>query len=66
MMGAFLDALGIKHENGVIEEDNVKPDAAKLAPAVAKISAEFPAEDVRLYLQTLVCQDPETWGDLEI
>ena len=66
MMGAFLDALGIKHENGVIEEDNVKPDATKLAPAVAKLSAEFPAEDVRLYLQTLVCQDPETWGDLTI
>jgi hypothetical protein len=66
MMGAFLDALGIKHENGVIEEDNVKPDATKLAPAVARLSAEFPAEDVRLYLQTLVCQDPETWGDLKI
>jgi hypothetical protein len=66
MMGAFLDALGIKHENGVIEEDNVKPDVAKLAPAVARLSAEFPAEDVRLYLQTLVCQDPETWGDLKI
>jgi hypothetical protein len=66
MMGAFLDALGIKHENGVIEEDNVKPDTTKLAPAVARLSAEFPAEDVRLYLQTLVCQDPETWGDLKI
>ncbi|HEV3056868.1 MAG TPA: hypothetical protein VGY48_01410 [Vicinamibacterales bacterium] len=66
MMGTFLDALGIKHENGVIEEDNVKPDATKLAPAVARLSAEFPAEDVRLYLQTLVCQDPETWGDLKI
>jgi hypothetical protein len=66
MMSAFLDALGIKHENGVIEEDNVKPDATKMAPAVAKLSAEFPAEDVRLYLQTLVCQDPQTWGDLKI
>src|SRR5438132_1612329 len=33
MMGAFLDALGIKHDNGLIEEDAVKPDAAKLQPA---------------------------------
>ena len=65
MMSAFLDALGIKHENGLIEEDSVKPDTAKLAPAVAKLTAEFPDDDVRLYLRTLVCQDPQTWGGLK-
>ena len=62
MMGTFLDALGIKHENGLIEEDDVKPDAEKLGPAVDKLKSEYPAEDVRLYLETLKCQDPETWG----
>ena len=30
MMGAFLDALGIKHDNGLIDEESVKPDSAKL------------------------------------
>ena len=25
----------------------------------------FRPEDVRLYLSTLVCQDPDTWGTLE-
>ena len=64
MMGAFLDALGIAHENGVIQEDDVKPDAAKLAPAVDAIEKAFPAEDVALYLNVLVCQDPGTWGGL--
>jgi hypothetical protein len=64
MMGAFLDALGIKHENGLIEEDAVKPEAEKLAPAAEKIVSEYPAGDVRLYLNTLMCQDPETWGGL--
>src|SRR5262245_22841608 len=64
MMGAFLDALGIKHENGLIEEDAVKPDSAKLPTAVAKLKAEFPADDVTLYLDTLVCQDPDTWSGL--
>jgi hypothetical protein len=64
MMGAFLDALGIKHENGLIEEDSVKPEPDKLGPAVEKLKAEFPAEDVRLYLETLKSQDPETWGGL--
>jgi len=64
MMAAFLDALGIAHENGLIKEDDVKPDVAKIAPAAAGLARQFPADDVRLYLQTLVCQDPETWGAL--
>ena len=64
MMGAFLDALGIRHQNGLIEEDSVTPDKDKLSPAAAKLESEFPQEDVRLYLNTLVCQDPETWGGL--
>jgi hypothetical protein len=64
MMGAFLDALGIAHENGLIQEDSVKPDAAKIGPAVEQLLAQFPAEDVRIYLNTLLSQDPETWGAL--
>jgi hypothetical protein len=64
MMGAFLDALGIAHENGLIKEDNVVPDAAKIGPAVEQIAQQFPADDVRLYLNTLLAQDPETWGAL--
>ena len=64
LMGAFLDALGIAHENGLIQDDAVKPDPEKLQPAVAAIKDKYPADDVALYLQTLVCQDPETWGAL--
>jgi len=65
MMSAFLDALGIAHENGLIQEENVKPDAAKLQAAVDTLTKQFPDEDVRLYLSTLVSQDPDTWGALE-
>jgi hypothetical protein len=64
MMGAFLDALDIKHENGVIQEDDVKPEEPKLAPAVDAIEKAFPADDVSLYLNVLLCQDPATWGGL--
>jgi hypothetical protein len=64
MMSAFLDELGIAHQNGLIDQESVKPDAAKLAPAVAKLFADFPAADVRLYLRTLLSQDPDTWGGL--
>jgi hypothetical protein len=64
MMAAFLDALAIAHENGLIQEDQVKPDAKKIAPAAAHIATQFPADDVRIYLNTLLCQDPDTWGAL--
>ena len=65
MMGAFLDALGIAHQSGLIQDDGAKPDAEKIAPAVAVLKEKFPAADVSLYLKTLVCQDPETWGALK-
>src|SRR6185503_9809069 len=58
MMGAFLDALGIAHENGLIKDEGAKPDAAKVGPAAAQIAKQFPAEDVQLYFNTLLCQDP--------
>jgi hypothetical protein len=64
MMGAFLDALGIAHENGLIQEDAVKPDADKIGSAAALLAQQFPPDDVRIYLNTLLSQDPETWGGL--
>ena len=65
MMGSFLDALGIKHDAGLIDEEEVAPPPPeRLQEAAAAIAAQYPAEDVALYLSTLVWQDPETWGPL--
>ena len=64
MMGAFLDSLGIAHENGLINEDKVTPDPAKVAPAAAQLAQQFPADDGSVYLNTLLYQDPETWEAL--
>jgi len=65
MMGAFLDLLGITHENGLINEENVtKPDAAKLKTASSDLASKYPKDDVLLYFSTLVSQDPDTWGPL--
>jgi hypothetical protein len=65
MMGAFLDSLGIAHDNGLIAEDNVvKPDDERLRAAAAELAAAYPADDVALYFSTLVSQDPDTWGAL--
>ena len=65
MMSAFLDALGITHENGLISDETVvKPESAKLRAAAADVAAKYPPEDVALYFSTLVSQDPDTWGEL--
>ena len=65
MMSAFLDLLGIAHDNGLISEENLpKPEEAKVQQAAKDLAARYPAEDVSLYLATLVSQDPETWEAL--
>src|SRR5262249_24113160 len=65
MMGGFLDALGIKHEEGIIAEEDVAPPTAdRLKRAARTIERSYPAEDVSLYLSPLVWQDPDPWGAL--
>jgi len=63
MMSAFLDALGIAHDDGLIADDTAPtPDESKLPEAVKTIREHYPAEDVDLYLHTLRLQDHKTWG----
>jgi hypothetical protein len=65
MLRAFLDALGIPHEDGLIAnevEGAVSPD--RLQAGIAALEASFPPGDVSLYLATLLAQDPDTWGGL--
>ena len=66
LMSAFLNALGIENEGGVISDsaDVKEPDAAALKAAAEKMKAEFPAADVRIYFATLYAQNPETWAGL--
>lgn len=66
MMGAFLDALGVPHEQGLITaEEPSKPEPATLDAAVATLVAAYPKADVARYFWTLLWQDPDTWGGLE-
>jgi len=65
MMGAFLTALGIAHEEGIIAEEDVKPPSPEALKKAAKtLATSYPPADVSLYLSTLVWQDPDTWGVL--
>lgn len=65
MMASFLDALGIPHENGLIADGDLPaPSPERLSEAARTLAASYPADDVALYLATLVWQDPDTWGPL--
>jgi hypothetical protein len=66
LLGAFLDALGLPHENGVLtEEADSIPAASNEATlkAVGELSS-FPPEQVQTYLNTLWLQDSDRWAAL--
>jgi hypothetical protein len=66
MLAAFLNALGIPNENGAIADgSSLAPQAEEpLASAARRILETFPAEDVEVYLASLLAMDPDTWGAL--
>jgi hypothetical protein len=65
LMAAFLDALGIAHDNGLITEEDVKPpDRERLSAAIAVVQASFDPADVDLYLRTLAALDGDTWAEV--
>jgi hypothetical protein len=67
MLGAFLDALGLPHESGLLKEEaeaHAAPSRDTLAAAAAKLKDGFPAREVATYLNTLWLQDPERWAGL--
>lgn len=66
LLAAFLDALELPHEDGILtdEADAAPAPTAEAAGAAVEALGEFPAEQVRAYLNTLWLQDPERWATL--
>jgi len=66
MLGAFLDALGIPHVDGLIAEDHspTPPGDKALVKASETLHSSFPPEQVEAYLASLYVLDRETWGGL--
>lgn len=67
ILATFLDAVGLPHENGLLKEeaDNTAVSEPAMRKGIEAITAAFPADQVRLYLNTLWQQDPERWAPLE-
>lgn len=69
LLRAFLDAVGLAHEDGILKEEadqELAPVGEAAARAgVAALARAFPRHEVETYLNTLWHQDPERWAALE-
>lgn len=64
LLVAFLDRLGVKHSNGILDDSQTiqaATDSALLNASVDMLFEEFPADDVLIYLLALVAMDKKTW-----
>ena len=60
LVTGFLDATGVVHEDGMIEDlDAAAPDPAKLEGALKELDGKFDTADVTLYLALCVEMWPE-------
>jgi hypothetical protein len=66
LLGAFLDALGLPHEDGVMKEeaDATSVDAARVEAAARDLAERYPKDQVATYFNVLLLQDPERWEPL--
>jgi hypothetical protein len=67
LLAAFLDSLGVPHENGVMkdEAEGQVLEATTIDRAARELAARFPGEQVALYFNVLLLQDPERWAALQ-
>ena len=66
LMAAFLDALGIAHEDGLITAEEVAaPESAALTAALDAVNRQFDPADAALYLRTLLALDGDTWVNID-
>ncbi len=65
MLADFLDALGIPHKEGVVEELPPTMDEAKLRPAVDALVAKYPPEVVAVYLNAFHEMNEVEWPALK-
>jgi hypothetical protein len=66
MLVAFLDAIGLPHEQGILKEeaDATTLDGSRLRSGLDALKARFRPEEIRTYFNTLWLQDPDRWEAL--
>jgi hypothetical protein len=65
MLVAFLDALGIAHKDGVVEDLPASMEDEKLKTAVEGLLGTFPPEVVAVYLNAFNDMNEANWPNLK-
>jgi len=65
MLADFLDALGIVHKEGVVDDLPATVEDAKLHAAVDALLAKYPPEVVAIYLQAFNEMNEADWPNLK-
>ncbi len=65
MLTRFLDALGIPHNNGVVDDLPASMDDAKLLAGVESLLAAHPPEAVAVYLLVFNGMNDANWANLK-
>ena len=65
MLAQYLDALGIPHKDGAVDDLPASIEDAKLNDAVGKLLANYPAEEVAVYLNAFYTMNEVQWPNLE-
>ena len=65
MLADFLDALGVTHKEGAVDELPATIDEPKLQAAIEKLLTKYPAEEVAVYLNAFYTMNDVRWPNLE-
>jgi hypothetical protein len=65
MLVDFLTALGIEHNEGVVDNLPAGMDDAKLKTAIESLLAKYPAEAVAVYLHAFNDMNEANWANLK-
>jgi len=65
MLADFLDALGIAHKDGAVDDLPASVEDEKLRGAVEKLLAKYPPEEAAIYLNAFYTMNDVRWPNLE-
>ena len=65
MLCDFLDALGITHNDGVVEDLPATVEDAKLSAAIDRLLGKYPREVVAVYLHAFQEMNEVQWSNLK-
>jgi hypothetical protein len=65
MLADFMEALGVPHKDGAVDDLPATVEEPVLQGAVEKILAKYPAEEVAVYLNAFYTMNDVRWPNLE-